>query len=345
MLFFLRAISLLSCIFLVIGCGGSSNHRHPVGESGSEATADMSTASGSSDDSVVTDNPVDPDAPVAVVVDRVISRNILGKTLRQPAGLAIDRAGGLFLVDAGNQRVIHFDRELSPIAEIGGPGRDPGTFDRPGFVTIDNNLNLFVADGGNQRIDRYDIKLNYVNAVPFVDDSDPLKYGDPSGLAATEYGELWLADRTNNRLVVFDNVGRLDRFVGDFGYSGGQLDSPEKIVRDQDGNFVVCDGGNSRLVIYDDFGNFSHAITSEEFVYPVALAITNKGYWLLDGDTGMIFYLLRDGTVQFVTGPALSGSMEPLRGPTDIALLPDGRLIVSDSGNNRLIVLSVFKEQ
>lgn len=282
--------------------------------------------------------------PLALLVDSEISGQVLGKSLRRPAGVAVDRFGVLYLIDAGNHRIIRFDNNLRPVSEIGGAGRDPGEFERPEFISIDNNLNLYVSDAGNKRVSRYDAKLNYVDEVRFADDSDPLKFGEPSGIGLTGYGELWLADRGNGRVALYDNQGRFDRFVGDFGYTGGQLDSPEKIVRDIDNSFLVCDGSNARVMIYDDYGNFSRAIRNEQFEYPVAISVGVGGYWLLDGISGKIFFISRSGELLLSTGPSISGTSLAIKRPSDIAVLPDDRLVISDSGNNRLLILTVIRE-
>jgi hypothetical protein len=288
-----------------------------------------------------TDNPA---VPAALVVEKEISGVILGKPLRRPFGLAVDAGGRVYVSDAGNSRVIKFDPDLKPEREIGGYGAQEGLFDRPSFLTVDRDLSLLVSDEGNRRICRYDSYLQFVEALPFYDSEDPLKFGYPSGVALTEYGEVWIADRERNRIVVYDNVGAFDRFVGDFGYPGGQVISPEKIIRDGRGNFIVCDGGNRRLVVYDEYGNFSFEIKDDSFEYPAAVVNKNGHLWLLDGGSSQIYYLDALGKKIFTTGPNLTGSSQPVKNPSDITLLNDGRLLISDSGNNRLLVCRVVYE-
>ncbi len=284
--------------------------------------------------------------PVALLLDKEISGLILGQRLRQPAGVAVDNRGALYLCDAGNNRVIRFEPDLRSSREMGGYGSQPGLFDQPSFLVVDNNLNLLVSDAGNKRLARYNSKLNYVDEILLIDDEDPLKYGIASGVAVNEYGEVWMSDRENNRVVVFDNVGRFSRFIGEFGYSGGQLSSPGKIIYDNHDRFFVCDAGNSRIVVYDDYGNFSRQITNQAFDYPVAVTF-DKGHhlWILDGATGRLFYFSRNGRELMVTGPLLPGTNLPLRNPTDIAMLPDGRLVISDTGNNRVLVCRIVFEE
>ena len=284
--------------------------------------------------------------PLAVIAEAEIAGTILGQKLRAPSGLAVDGKGNLYVSDGGNNRIIKFDPDLVPLQDVGGYGNQPGLFDQPGFIVVDNNLNLLVGDAGNQRLCRYDSRLNYVDEISLLDDEDLLKYGYCSGIAVTDYGEVWMADRQNNRVVVFDNVGRFDRFVGEFGYSGGQLSSPEKIVYDGRSQFIVCDAGNSRVMVYDEYGNFSRRITSDALAYPIALAIDRqRHYWVVDSEKGRLAFLSPKGQSLFESNPMPPGTSTPLKNPSDIVILSQDRIAVADTGNNRILILRVILEE
>jgi sugar lactone lactonase YvrE len=285
-----------------------------------------------------------PARPMAVVVEREISGRVLGQTLSSPWGLAADRRGNVYLVDAGNNRLVVFDSQMTPLRDAGGYGSEQGLMDRPSFITSDNNLNLWVSDVGNRRICRFDNKLNFVNDILLRDDQDPLKYGVPSGIAVTAYGEVWMCDRETNRLAVFDNIGRFDRFLGDFGYSGGSLRTPEKIISGDDGYFYVCDAGNKRLAVFDEYGTYKRDMYNERFRYPRALAIdSSRLIWVLDSGAGLLYGLDNRGREMFVAGPMLPGSSFPLKDPADIVFTRDGRIVISDSGNNRLLICQITR--
>ncbi len=284
------------------------------------------------------------DVPVAILVEQVISGEILNLPMSEPYGLAVDFRDILFVTDAGNNRVIRFNADLRPEEDAGGFGYDDGALDSPSFLIVDNSLNLVVSDVGNRRLCSYDAYLHFARSIELTDDDDPLKYGQPAGLALTDYGELWYSDFELGCLVVFDNVGRFDRYVGDFGYTGGQLSQPQEILRDPAHNqFIVCDAGNGRLMIYDQYGNFEEKIEIDVIKYPIALALgENDQLWVLDGIEGRAALVNRDGEVLFSAGPVLPGDDRPLREPSDIVRLSDGRIIISDTGNDRLLVCRPF---
>jgi len=284
-------------------------------------------------------------APVAVVVEREITGEILGVPLSGPRGLAVSDVGAVYCVDGGNNRIIYFRNDLTPIRDAGGAGSAAGLLDRPSYVAIDNRLNVFVSDEGNRRICRFNTELLFVDQVDFYDADDPLLFGDPGGVAVNRHGEMWISDRQRNQLAVYTSFGAFDRFIGRFGYQGGQVSSPEKILVDDQGQFVVCDAGNGRVVIYDQYGNHVRSLVGESFYYPVAAVPAPTGYWwVLDGDTGQLTFCDRDGQTIYVGGPTLPGEATPLRQPSDLVLLPDDRLLISDTGNNRLLVCKIIRD-
>jgi len=283
--------------------------------------------------------------PIALLVEQEISGRVLGKPLLRPFGLATDARGAIYVCDAGNNRIVKLNPDLTADVEIGGFGTDEGAFNRPSFIVVDYDLNLLVSDEGNRRLCRYNSRLQFVEELAFYDDEDPLKFGYPSGVNLTDYGEVWVADRERNRIAVFDNVGTFDRFIGEFGYAGGQLLSPEKIVKNRRGGFIVCDAGNGRLVVYDEYGNFLREISDNALDYPISAASDNRGVWILDRSTGKIHLFNNGGRKVFQTGPILAGNGWALKEPSDIVILPDGRLMISDSGNNRLLVCRILFEE
>lgn len=284
-------------------------------------------------------------APQLVLVEKVISGTILRANLSKPYGLAMDFRNNIFVVDAGNNRLVQFAPDLTPVREFGGYGLQEGLLNRPSFITFDNGLNLWVSDEGNRRVSRYNSQLNLVDELSFYDEDEPLKFGYPSGLAFTDYGETWVADRDNNRVAIFSNVGRFDRFLGDIGYGGGQLREPEKILRLRSGDFVICDAGNQRLVFYDGYGNYSDEIELPDLSYPGAAAESGKLLWVLDSEEGLLVCMNFRGEVFYEVGPTITGDQVALRNPSDVIALPDDRLLISDSGNNRILVCRIVYEE
>jgi DNA-binding beta-propeller fold protein YncE len=292
------------------------------------------------------EQPADIKPPSALLVQQVIEGPVLGQPLKNPRSVAVAADGSWYLVDNGNHRLILFNAALTPLDQTGGYGFSAGLLNHPAWVTLDNILNLIVADESNHRLVRYDTHLNFVDEIELRDEDDPFKYGRPSGLGVTDYGEVWLADADRDRVAVFDNVGKFSRFVGDFGYSGGQLSRPMEIALDPDGQFVVCDPGNSRLARYDAYGGFLGEISTRTFGSSSSIAVADNLLWVLDAVDGRLACLDRkSGEQLFVAGPILMGERTRLKEPGDVALLNDGRLMIVDSGNDRVLVCRIIYDE
>jgi DNA-binding beta-propeller fold protein YncE len=283
--------------------------------------------------------------PLAVVVDTVIEGRILGQILRGPSGVVVDAQNNLIVCDAGNNRVIRFNPTFVPEREIGGYGSQPGLFNKPTFIALDGSMGLRVVDQGNRRVCRLDSRLQYVDEITFSDNDDPLKFGAPAGVAVDRPGYIWVTDRELSRIAVFDAVQQFNRFIGEFGYSGGALLSPEKVIVTGAGDHVVCDPGNKRVVVYDDYGNFVRDITDPEFQTPSAAAVDPADrLWILDHATGRLFLFTLSGDRLFAVGPDIPGTRTPLVSPADIVVSHD-RIFIADGGNNRILVCHGITER
>ena len=282
--------------------------------------------------------------PSYLLITKEISGVIIGDKLNQPYGAASDIKGKIFISDYGNDRLLLFSQELNPLDEIGGFGKTAGLFNHPTYISFDNGLNLMVSDESNRRINRYNSQFVYVDEIPFYDFEDPQKFGYPAGIAFSDYGEAWIVDREYNHIAVFSNVGLFDRYVGDYGYSGGQLNSPEKIITDKNNDFIVCDAGNSRLMVYDRFGNFQRAIENKKFDYPISVISGDNYIWVLDGANGKMYLLGSDNQIIFETGPSIPGSTIALKEPSDFIELGENTFLITDTGNNRILVCRVVFE-
>lgn len=292
-------------------------------------------------DAKVSDVPI----PISLLVEKVITEVSINSKLKDPYGLATDFSGNIYIADAGNDRVVKLDAKFKYQTEIGGFGNSAGLFSYPTYISFDNGLNLFVTDERNRRIAKYDNRLNYVDEILFYDDEDPLKFGYPSGLAVTNYGELWVADRQNNQVMVFNNVGQFSNILGEYGSSAGRMKSPEKIIN-SNGKFILCDAGNNRIVVLDGYGNFNEEIKLKATDYPISVVDQRSYLIVLDGVGGGIHFVDNKGKTLRQVGPQLPGNKIALREPSDFILLDDEHLLISDSGNNRLLLCRLlFNEQ
>ena len=66
--------------------------------------------------------------------------------LNAPDGIAIDRAGNVYVADTDNDRVQKFDSNGEFITQFGGTGAGPGQFLSPETIAVDSKGNIYVGD-------------------------------------------------------------------------------------------------------------------------------------------------------------------------------------------------------
>jgi DNA-binding beta-propeller fold protein YncE len=136
-----------------------------------------------------------------------------------PHGIHVDRQGNVWVTDARGQdgkghQVFKFSAEgkvLLTLGKAGVAGEGPDTFNQPSDVAVAPNGDIFVADGHdpntNARIVKFSSDGRFVKAWG-KHGSGPGEFETPHGLAFDSRGRLFVADRSNNRIQIFDQDGK-----------------------------------------------------------------------------------------------------------------------------------------
>jgi sugar lactone lactonase YvrE len=180
-----------------------------------------------------------------------------------PLGVTVDGQGNLFIADAGNNMI----RKVSAsgvITTVAGSVLVP-QLDSPMKVALDSQGNLFIADRGSNRIQKLspDGTITTVagmnDILGYSGDGGPgtsalLRY--PGGVAVDGQGNLLLSDTGNNRIRKVSPDGTITTVAGSGvqGYSGdggpatgAQLNGPDGLAVDSQGNLFIADSSNRRV--------------------------------------------------------------------------------------------------
>jgi trimeric autotransporter adhesin len=207
--------------------------------------------------------------------------------LNGPHSLALDSIGNIYVADTGNNliRLIGTNGIITRIAGAGSPGGfiNPGlalgvSLNSPTDICLDSAGNYYFSDQLNHRVCKVDTNgnlsifagINQSTPHPgFSGDGGPA-YGAglnrPVGLTFDAFGNLYIADRSNNRIRKVDTNGIITTVAGSgglggFGYSGdggyatnGVMNAPGGVAFDAAGNMFIADTANNVIRKVDTNG-------------------------------------------------------------------------------------------
>jgi sugar lactone lactonase YvrE len=241
--------------------------------------------------------------------------------LFNPKNVLTDPHGNLFIADGFNNRIRKVDAHgiITTVAGQGLMDNGPATnanFCQPNDMALDAAGDLFIADYGNSRIREVKNGLVFTVAGNGVQGHSgdggaatnaALYY--PAGVVVDYLGNLCIADLDNECIRKVDTNGIITTvagngtagYSGDYGYAtDANLNHPERIVVDNDGNLFIADAENSRVrhvtrngFIYTVAGNGKEgysgdggAATAAELAYPCGVTVAGTGKHGFSGDTG-----------------------------------------------------------
>ena len=165
------------------------------------------------------------------------SGGVTASLVNFPTGVAVDSLGHVYVVDAGNQRVIayntphtatgntatlvfgQFGSFTNNMGNFGG-GPSPYSLDNPNGAAVDPSNNLYIADSGNNRVLGYNAPFASATPVP-----QPMTVTPPSlafnkvnrgTISATQ---TLTVKNTGTAPIIFNGVSRSGGNVNDFAQS------------------------------------------------------------------------------------------------------------------------------
>lgn len=250
-----------------------------------------------------------------------------------PHGIAVSRAGVVFVADTDSSRVLRINRdgEITNVAGKadfhgfegdGGQAADALLYGPTGLA-LDDDDNLYIVDHGNNRVRRVDKEGTITTvigsgAAGASGDGGPATGAtlqEPLGIAVDRSGSIFLADRDNYRVRAVDTDGTIGAFAGNGSIGPKLKDGPA---------------------------------TEAEFGLPVGVATGAGGaVFVSDEPAHRILKVDAEGSMTTYAGtgkPGYGGDGGPateaeLNGPYHMASDARGNLYFADTGNHVIRVV------
>jgi DNA-binding beta-propeller fold protein YncE len=147
-----------------------------------------------------------------------------------PHNLTIDRGGHVWTTDEGNHAVRKFSADGKLVMTIGAPGKaggPPSLLTSPTGVIVAPNGNVFVTEGHDNsptaavaRVTKWTADGKFIKSWGRTG-SAPGEFSTPHVIAIDSRGRLFVGDRNNNRIQIFDQEGTLLDVWYQFGRPSG----------------------------------------------------------------------------------------------------------------------------
>jgi sugar lactone lactonase YvrE len=256
-----------------------------------------------------------------------------GAALNEPYGIALDRAGNIFVADRLNRRVRRIDAGAGIITTLagtgeasyggdGGPAVGAGLAEPNGLAFDAGERHLYITDVADNRVRIVDLARGTIATFAGTGAAEHSGDGGPAAAAGTfgaravkvgADGTVYILERQGSSLRAVDpRTGIIATIAGTtargYGGDGGPalaavFDAPKEMAIDRDGSLIIVDTEN-------------HAIRR------------------IDGTSGIVSPLAggRKGTGGD-GGPATQAGLDR---PHGAVVGPDGAIYIGDTNNHRI---------
>lgn len=295
-------------------------------------------------------------------------------TLSYPLGLAYDAAGGFYVADRNNHRVLYFaaDGDTSADRVFGQYGNfntnmanndgtvvygEPSADNLGTYVlglAVDSQDGLYVADSSNHRVlyfandgdttaervygqwDDFTTNARNNDATGRLGTPSANSLNFPRGIEVDSSDGLYVADRDNNRVLYFANDSNTtaDRVYGQYNSFTTNVES-----NDGAGNVGTPNANNLSHPKDIGLGPLGGLYISDTLHHRV-LYYNDPTNTTATGAAGQFGSLETGVKNNDGSGNSGAASIDNLNGPQALAIAPDGTFLLSDTENHRVLAVA-----
>jgi phospholipase C len=254
------------------------------------------------------------------------------RVLDGPYGVAVDASGNVWAADTGHDAIAEFTPSGHLVKEIGG-----GRLDHPEGIAIDSSGDIWVAAEGSDSVAEFSTDGRLLTSFGTEGSGDG-ELDSPDAVAVSG-GTVYVADFGNSRIEEFTTSGTYTSSVS--------VPTPTGVAVTSAGDIWVASAsytyGNG-VYEYSPSGARLLAAQSTQSGYGsfgdtggIAIGADDDVY-VAQPDYGLVSVYSQDGSflTEFGLDSSKAAAGTNLEFPQAVAVTPDGRVWVADSGGNRL---------
>jgi DNA-binding beta-propeller fold protein YncE len=195
-----------------------------------------------------------------------------------PHGISIGPDDHVWITDTGANQVFEFAPDgtlLRTLGERGMAGADATHFDRPTDVAPLADGSFYVADGyGNSRIAKFAANGRLLFQWG-TRGTGPGQFNIPHALAVDARGRVYVADRVNDRVQVFEGDGR---YLTE--WKSAAIGRPFGLALLPGGRIAILDGGSNPDKVPDHDGVTIAALDGREIAHFGRMGNQDGQFWI-----------------------------------------------------------------
>jgi hypothetical protein len=314
------------------------------------------------------------------LTSNIVNNGGVGATsIGWPHRVVADASGGLYVAQEQNNRVVYYPNGSQAASVVWGQGGSfttntvnngglsASSLNTPRAAVPDTNGNLYIVDSSNHRVLFYPAGSltatrvygqggSFTSGMANLGGISADSLSNPNGVAVDTNGNVYIADSTNHRVLVYAGTSTTATGVyGQTGFATGAagagatgLNFPQHIVFDSLGNLYVSDQENNRIQMFAA-GSTSATRTYGGLNRPrVGTLDASDNLYIADSlNSRVLFYPAGSTTATRVYGQGGSFSTttcnkggvsaDSLCNPLSVAVTNDGKLYIADQNNHRLL--------
>ncbi|XP_065886762.1 E3 ubiquitin-protein ligase TRIM71-like [Dysidea avara] len=261
------------------------------------------------------------------------------KKLIFPYLLAKGPNNELIVRDSSTNQLVVFDKHFQYSHVIGGAGS--GNEGITG-IAVDKKGYLYVADSDLHCIQKFKLNGEFISQFGSEGTANS-QFKSPYGLVLSQSELLFVCDKDNHRIQVFQNE-RFSYCFGRHGTESGTFNEPVDLtLSNSEDQLFITDSDNNRVQVFTTkgrffkvFGNFTDV--PYKLHDPVGIHYTPDGHLLISSwSTHCVLVFEEDG--KFTS--AIEGTYEGKKRfskPCGVVMMDNGQIVIADGDSNRLVV-------